>query len=118
MRGRRIQRVEELIKREMSDIISNELKDPRIGFVTVTGIEVSGDLSHAKVFVSVMGDAESKEKTMGGLNSASGYIQRILGERVRLKFLPRVEFCLDESLDHGFHIMSILDKIEEEKKNG
>lgn len=117
MAGRRIARVEQLLKRELSDIIQHSLKDPRIGFVTVTMIKVSPDLRHAKIYASVMGDEEAKERTMGVLKSAAGFIQRELGKRVNLKFLPHCEFLLDESTDYGFHIMEILEKLKEEKKD-
>ena len=117
MKGHRIARVEELLKRELSSILQRSLKDPRIGFVTIARIKVSADLRHAKVFVSVMGEDEARQKTMEGLTSACGYIQRELGSRVKMKFLPRLEFILDDSLDYGFHIMDLLRKIGEEKKN-
>jgi ribosome-binding factor A len=117
MSTRRIERIEQLLKEELCAIIHRELKDPRIGFVTVTGVEVSADLGHAKVFLSVMGDAQAKERTMSGVRSAAGYVQRVLGARVKMKTLPRLEFFLDESIDHGFHIMDVLKKIDEEKKN-
>jgi len=115
MPGRRIARVEHLIQRELSGIIRDALKDPRIGFVTVTGVKVSADLRHAKAFVSVMGDERTKRETMEGLGSAAGYIQRLLGSRVTLKFTPHLEFIRDDSTDYGFHIMEILKKIEEAK---
>lgn len=117
MKGRRIARVEELLKRELSAILQRGLKDPRIGFVTVSRAKVSADLRHAKVFISVMGEDEARKKTMEGLASASGYIQRELGNRVKMKFLPRLEFVLDDSVDYGFHIMEILEKIEAEEKD-
>lgn len=117
MAGRRIARVEHLLQRELSGIIQRELKDPRVGFVTVTGMKVSADLRHAKAYVSIMGEEEEKENTMEGLRSAAGYIQRELGARVRLKFLPHIEFIRDDSTDYGFHIEGILKKIEEERKN-
>lgn len=117
MSGRRIARVEELLKRELSAILQRGLKDPRIGFVTVSRAKVSADLRHAKVFISVMGEDEARKKTMEGLASASGYIQRELGNRVKMKFLPRLEFVLDDSVDYGFHIMEILEKIEAEEKD-
>lgn len=116
MSTRRIERIQELLKEELSDIIHHGLKDPRIGFVTVTGVDVSADLSHAKVYLSVMGGASDKERTMNGIASAAGYVQRMLGSRVTMKSLPRLEFLLDESVDRGFHIMELLQKIEEERK--
>jgi ribosome-binding factor A len=117
MSSRRIARVEQLLKEELSRILQQELKDPRIGFITVTRVRVSADLGHARVFISVMGDAEAKENTMSGLESAVGFIQRVLGSRIKIKSLPRIEFYLDDSLDYGFRINEILDKIEAEKKH-
>jgi len=117
MSSRRIARVEQLLKQELSMILQQELKDPRIGFITVTRVKVSADLGYAKVYVSVMGDAEAKEKTMSGLGSAAGFIQRLLGPRLKLRTIPRVEFYLDDSVDYGFRINEILDKIEAEKKH-
>jgi ribosome-binding factor A len=118
MSERRVVRVEQLLKKELSTILQRELKDPRIGFVTVTKVKVSADLGHAKAFISVMGDAETKERTMSGVASASGYVQRILGARIKMRSLPRIEFHLDDSVDQGFRIIEILNKIEAEKKDG
>jgi ribosome-binding factor A len=117
MKSHRIERVEELLKRELSEILQHGLKDPRIGFITVSRVKVSADLRHAKVFVSVMGKPEVRERSMEGLVSACGYVQRELGSRVKMKFLPHLEFVLDNSLNHGFHIMEILKKIDSEKKD-
>ncbi|MDD5556839.1 MAG: 30S ribosome-binding factor RbfA [bacterium] len=113
---RRTERVERLIVEEASAIILRELKDPRVGYVTVTGARVSPDLSHARVFVSVLGDAEAKERTMNGIRSAAGFIQRLLAGRVQLKVIPHLEFALDETLDRGLHIMDLLKRIEDERK--
>ncbi|MEJ2744786.1 MAG: 30S ribosome-binding factor RbfA [bacterium] len=117
MSSRRIARVEQLLKEELSMILQQELKDPRIGFVTVTRVKVSADLGHARAYVSVMGDAEAKERTISGLRSAVGFIQRLMGSRIKMRSVPRVEFFLDDSVDYGFRINEILDKIEAEKKN-
>ncbi len=117
MSERRVMRVERLLTEELSKVLQQELKDPRIGFVTVTRVKVSADLGHAKAFVSVMGDAETKERTMQGVVSAAGYIQRVLGSRIKMKSLPRIEFCLDDSVDQGFRIDEILNKIEAEKNH-
>lgn len=116
MSTRRIARIEELLREELSALIQQGVKDPRIGFVTVTRVKVSADLSHAKIYVSAMGDARAKERTMGGITSAAGYIQRMLAGRIKLRFMPRLEFVLDDSVDRGFHIEEILKKIEEEKE--
>ncbi|MEI6634421.1 MAG: 30S ribosome-binding factor RbfA [Chlamydiota bacterium] len=117
MASRRMERVEQLLKEELGIIFQRGLKDPRIGFVTVTGVKASPDLSHAKVYLSVMGSEKAKKDTMDGVVSAAGYIQRELGARVRLRHTPRLEFALDDSADRGFHIMEILNKIEAEKRD-
>lgn len=118
MGSRRMERVEQLLKEEVSSILQRGLKDPRIGFVTVGAVKASADLSHAKVYLSVMGDAQAKERTMAGVKSAAGFIQRELGARVKLKSVPRLAFVLDDSVDRGFHIMEILDRIEAERGDG
>lgn len=118
MPSRRMERVEQLLKEELGLIFQRGLKDPRIGFVTVTGVKASPDLSHARVYVSVMGTEKQKKDTMDGVVSAGGYIQRELGARVRLRYIPHLDFALDDSADRGFHIMEILEKIEREKQAG
>lgn len=117
MSGRRVERVEQLMQEELSMVLQQGLKDPRIGFVTVTRVRVSADMGHARAFVSVMGDAEAKEKTMSGLKSAAGFVQRVLGSRIKMRSVPRIEFFLDDSVDQGFRIEEILNRIEAEKKN-
>lgn len=116
MASRRMERVEQLLKEQLGLIFQRGLKDPRIGFVTVTGVKASPDLTRAKVYLSVMGTEKQKEETMAGVASAGGYIQRALGARVRLRYTPRLDFAVDDSADRGFHIMEILDKIERERR--
>lgn len=116
MASRRMERVEQLMKEELGLIFQRGLKDPRIGFVTVTGVRASADLTHAKVYLSVMGTEKQKKETMAGVTSAAGYIQRALGAQVRLRYIPHLDFLLDDSADRGFHIQEILDRIEAEKR--
>lgn len=111
----RASRVGEQIKKELSQIIQQELKDPRIGFVTVTAVEMSGDLAQAKVYVSIMGDKEQQESTLEGLEKARGFIRSEVGSRVPLRYTPELIFKLDQSLEHGQHISKLL---EEVKRNG
>ena len=113
----RIEKLQELIKQEMSKMLLNDLKDPRIGFVTVTGVEMTGDLREAKIFVSVMGGAEQVKSSLDGLQSALGFIRREIGQRVRLRFTPEISFALDTSLDYGEHIQKLLLQVEGESKN-
>ena len=113
----RIEKLQELIKQEMSKMLLKELKDPRIGFVTVTDVEMTGDLREAKIFVSVMGDEEQVKNSLEGLNSALGFVRREIGQRVRLRFTPEISFALDTSLDYGDHIQKLLLQVEGDFKN-
>jgi ribosome-binding factor A len=90
------------------------LKDRRIGFVTVTGVDVSPDLRHAKVYVSVMGSDEQKAASLKTLEHAAGWIRHELGQRIRMKFLPELVFMTDNSLEYGEKIDRLLDEIREE----
>lgn len=110
----RIEKLQELIKQEMSKMLLNDIKDPRIGFVTVTGVEMTGDLREAKIFVSVMGGEEQIKNSLDGLNSALGFVRREIGQRVRLRFTPEISFALDTSLDYGDHIQKLLLQVEGE----
>lgn len=109
----RVQRVREAIKQEASDIIQ-QMKDPRIGFVTVTDAEVSRDLRHVKIFVSVLGDEESRRASLEGLERATGYIRSELGQRIRLRHTPEILFRWDESLERGARISKILQDLKED----
>ena len=113
----RIEKLQELIKQEMSKMLLKELKDPRIGFVTVTDVEMTGDLREAKIYVSVMGGEEQIKNSLEGLNSALGFIRREIGQRIRLRFTPEISFALDTSLDYGDHIQKLLLQVEGENKN-
>ena len=108
----RIEKLQELIKQEMSKMLLTDLKDPRIGFVTVTDVEMTGDLQEAKIYVSVMGGDEQVKSSLEGLNSALGFVRREIGQRVRLRFTPEISFALDTSLDYGDHIQKLLLQVE------
>lgn len=95
MARRRSERVADLLKKEVSKVIEGDLKDPEIGFVTITGVRVSEDLRHARVLVSVLGDDDVGEKSLGALTRARGYIRLLVGRRVRLRFTPEITFKLD-----------------------
>ncbi|MGD6803064.1 30S ribosome-binding factor RbfA [Rossellomorea vietnamensis] len=110
----RSNRVGEQMKKELSDIIGRKIKDPRIGFVTVTDVEVSGDLQQAKVFITVLGDEEQRENTLKGLAKAKGFIRSEIGQRVRLRKTPELIFEFDESINYGNRIESLLKKIQDE----
>ncbi|MBA4536233.1 30S ribosome-binding factor RbfA [Bacillus aquiflavi] len=112
----RANRVGEQMKKELGAIISQKIKDPRVGFVTVTDVQVTGDLQQAKVYISVLGDKEEKENTLKGLTKAKGFIRTEIGQRIRLRKTPEIIFEFDESIDYGNRIETLLDQIHEEEK--
>lgn len=113
MRGGRIRRVNEAMRAVLSDAIATEIKDPRVGFVTVTGVKTSPDLRHARVYVSVLGDDAAREGTMEGLRSAHGFLQRRLASELTLKHTPALTFEYDDTVDRGMRISQILDEDRE-----
>ncbi|ATW24206.1 30S ribosome-binding factor RbfA [Candidatus Formimonas warabiya] len=111
-------RLSEEFKKEISDVIKNHVKDPRVGFVSVVFVDVSGDLRHAKVFVSVLGSEATVKDTMAALKSASGFIRREIAHRIQLRYTPEITFVYDDSIAHGAKISKILaDVIPEEEKD-
>ena len=112
MRFKRSEKVGDQIREEISQILLRELKDPRIGFVTITKVALSDDLRIAKVYYSVFGGKEEKEASYQGLESAKGYIKRELGRRVRLKYMPEISFMFDDSLEYGEHIEELLQGVK------
>ena len=112
----RIEKIQELIKQEVSQIILQELKDPRIGFVTVTQVDLTGDLSSAKIYVSLMGSDQQIKDCWSGLQSSLGYIRREIGKRIRLRCTPEIAFQLDKSLAYSSHIQELLLKIQREEQ--
>lgn len=109
----RANRVAEQIKKELGDIITTKLKDPRIGFVTVTDVEVTGDLQQATIYISVLGTEQEKEDTLLGLTKAKGFVRSEIGNRIRLRKTPELAFEYDEALEYGNHIESILRDLKE-----
>ena len=114
----RIARLRELFKQEISAILQREMKDPRIGFASITDVELSPDLRHAKVFVSILGDAEAKASTMAGLENARGFIRKELGRRIRLRHTPEVLFRLDQSIERGARVQRLLRQVAEAEGAG
>jgi ribosome-binding factor A len=110
MAKERMRRVNEAVREVLSMAISTELKDPRVGFVTVTGVDTSPDLRHARVFVSVLGDDRHRADTLDGLGSARGYLQGRVASELRLKHTPQLRFEYDESADRGMRITELLQK--------
>lgn len=108
MAGKRIARLNEQMKRELTQLLQFEVRDPRIGSLTVTDVEASPDLYHAKVFVAVMGDAADKERAMEGLRAAAGFLRTEIGKRMHVRRAPELHFSLDETLEHAMHIERLL----------
>lgn len=115
--NRRVARVAELIRREVSQMLLSGIKDDRVGagMVSVTDVNVSGDLQHAKIFVSIYGSDEAKAETMAGLKSATGFVRSELGQRIRLRRTPEVLFLEDHSLERGDRVLNLLSRINHER---
>src|SRR6266705_227851 len=117
MLGRRIDRIEEQLRMEMSEIIEREIQDPRIGLATITRVKVSPDLRHARIFVSVLGDAEQRKKSLDGLRSAASYARRSLSKRLHhLRRIPELTFDYDEGLEKDLRIQELLQQIKHEEE--
>ncbi len=116
--SRRTSRVAQLIKREVSLMLLHGIKDDRVGtgMVSVTDVDVSGDLQHAKIYVSIYGTNEARAETMAGLKSATGYVRSELGARVRLRRTPEVIFVEDRSIERGNQVLALLNRLSEERQ--
>jgi ribosome-binding factor A len=112
MPNERMRRVNEAVREVLSTAIAKDVKDPRIGFVTVTGVDTSPDLRHARVYVSVLGGERERADTLAGLSSSHGYLQSRVAAELRLKNTPQLDFHYDESVDRGARITEILRKGE------
>jgi len=115
MKYKRATQVSEEIKRVMSEIIANDLRDPRLGFITITGVEADDDLRHARVYISIFEDAERQKQCLKALDAAKGYIRRELGRRIALRYTPDFDFHIDKSIAEGDKIDRLLHQIEKEK---
>src|SRR5215467_202116 len=117
MQGRRIDRIEEQLRIELSEIIEREIQDPRIGLAAVTHVKVSADLRHARVFITVLGDAAQRKKTLDGLRSAANFARHSLSKRLQhLKRIPELIFDYDEAVEKGLRIEELLDQIKHEEE--
>src|SRR3954451_4262273 len=112
MTSDRMRRVNEAVREVLSAAITSELKDPRVGFVTVTAVETSPDLRHARVYVSVLGNPGERRRTLKALDAAHGYLQRRVASELRLKHTPALEFAYDDSTDRGIRIAELLEREE------
>jgi ribosome-binding factor A len=108
MHGGRMRRVDQAMRAVLSDAIATDLKDPRVGFVTVTGVKTSSDLRHARVYVSVLGNDPVRSATIDGLRSAHGFLQRRLADELSLKHTPSLTFEYDDTVDRGMRISRLL----------
>lgn len=102
-------RVAEQVQRELADLIRLEIKDPRVGMVTLTGVEVAADYGHAKVYFTLLGDTDQVSAATEGLNHAAGFLRRELGRRIKLRTVPQLHFVFDESVERGMRLSSLID---------
>lgn len=115
--AQRQEKASHLIQEVVSELIMRRLKDPRIGFVSIVNVETTRDLSLAKIFVSVLGDEESKKKTMEGLNSAKGLIRSEVSKALGTRHAPDIQFVLDEGIEHSIKVSKLLSEIKSEEKS-
>jgi ribosome-binding factor A len=115
--GRRVERVASLIRREISELLTTNIRDARVhqGLVSVTSVEVAGDLQHCKIFVSVYGSEEERRQALEGLKAATPYVKGELGRRLKLRRTPEVVFQVDRSLERGSAVLGLLQKLEQER---
>ncbi len=117
--SRRVSRVASLIQQEVSQMVLHDIKDDRVGagMVSITDVDVSGDLQHAKIYVSIYGTEQARAETMAGLKSATGYVRSELGRRVRLRRTPEVVFIEDRALERGDRMLTLLNQLSEERQS-
>ncbi|MBM4433238.1 MAG: 30S ribosome-binding factor RbfA [Chloroflexi bacterium] len=114
---RRIERVNNLIRDEISEMLQRQVKDPRLGnFISITEVSTSTDLKYAKIFVSSIRTDEEKDKVLSALTTASGFFRSELAKRLRMRRIPELSFHWDDSIEHGAHILEIMDKLHSEQK--
>ena len=116
MTNQRAERVAEVMKAELSEIIRREMKDPRIGFLSITRVKISRDMRHAKIYLSVLGSPEEQQSTLKGMESAKGFLRSELAGRIRIHHMPELQFVLDDSLDYAAKIERQLSHIKEESQ--
>lgn len=116
MSNMRAERVGEQMKQEIMDIVNNKVKDPRVGFLTITDVELTNDLSHAKVYLTVLGSNKEVDNTFKALEKAKGFIKSELGSRMRLRIIPDLTFEYDESIEYGNKIERMIQDLHKEDK--
>ncbi len=115
MQGKRTDRVGHLIQMELSQLLVTKVKDPRLGFVTVTHVDIAPDLKNAFVYYSVLGDEKARESSQEALEKARGFLQRQIADAIKLRYTPKLDFRLDSSLERGMEIDRVLRKLEKER---
>lgn len=114
--SRRIARLNDAFREEISDLLRRQVKDPRLAvFITITRVETSADISHAKVYVSVMGSEEDRDAALRGLEAASPFLRRQMGHRLSLRRMPELSFRRDDSMEQGAHVLELLDEVSEQE---
>ena len=116
--GRRVERVAALIRRETSELLLNGIRDERVhqGMVSITDVEVSGDLQHCRIFVSIFGEQNDRSDVLEGLKAASGYLRGELGRRLQMRRAPEVVFQLDRGIEKGTSVLGLLNRLEDERQ--
>ncbi len=117
MEGKRSEKVADLIQKEVSQMLVKSIKDPRIGFVTITKVTVSEDCRFAKIYFSVAGTPAERESSGKGLDSAKGYVRKELGRRLRLRYTPEIVFQFDPSIEYAIHMEELIRNIHQEKES-
>jgi ribosome-binding factor A len=117
MEGKRSTRVADLIQKEISEILIRSIKDPRIGFVTITRVSMTEDCRLARIYFSILGTDEERKQTLNGLDSAKGFIRKELGGRIRLRYTPELLFLFDPSIEYAIHIEEVIQQIRSEKES-
>lgn len=115
MEGKRSEKVADLIQKEISQMLVKSIKDPRIGFVTITKVAVSEDCRFAKIYFSVAGNVAERESSQKGLESAKGFVRKELGRRIRLRYTPEIMFQFDPSIEYAIHMEELIQSIHQEK---
>ncbi|MDX2034137.1 MAG: 30S ribosome-binding factor RbfA [Blastocatellia bacterium] len=110
----RAQKMGEDLRQLLSGIIAQEIKDPRVGFATITNVKLSPDLRYARVMISVLGDPQEKQETLAALTRAAGFIRRQVGARIRLRYIPEITFAYDDTIEQGDRMMQLIEEIKKE----
>jgi ribosome-binding factor A len=114
----RLEKVNAELQREISEIIQYDLKDPRLGFITITNVEVTPDIRYARVYYSVLGSVQEEAKAEQGLTSSAGYVRRLIGQKMKMRYTPELIFKIDKSAEYSVNVFKQLEEIKNEPKKG